>query len=297
MAKLILITGATDGIGRATATELARRGHHIIIHGRNEQKARAVVAAIKTATGNNQVEYLIADLLDFRAIRQMVSEFGRLYDHLDVLINNAGAVLDDEQRENSAGIEATMALNVLAPLLLTQLLLPKLEAATAARVINMSSGTYRIARPDLSDLNLVHVHSGQTRYGISKLFVIWNTQHLARLLALRGVTNVTVNASHPGSVATNFGHDSKNGFWVDAVYKVAIWLAHVLPIDASPEHGAATNIYLADSPAIAQVTGKFFDNHQRQITPKMRTWSMASEQEVWDYCMAQIQPYLQLDEN
>lgn len=223
MQKLILITGATDGIGKITALKLAEKGHHIIVHGRNKTKAQRVVAELKQASHNQQIDYLIADLFSMAAIAKLAQTFQQRYDHLDVLINNAGAVLNDKRFETVDGFEGTMALNVLAPLLLTQLLLPALQAAPEGRVINMSSGTHRMARPNMADLDLKQVASGQQRYGISKLFVIWNTQHLAHLLQQAGITNVTVNVSHPGAVATNFGQNSHNGFlmiWFTSSFSV-----------------------------------------------------------------------------
>lgn len=294
MSKIILITGATDGIGKVTAKKLAAKGHQIVIHGRNEQKAQRVVAEIKSVTGNQNVSYLIADLFSMKAIKQMVTEFNTRFDHLDVLINNAGAVLDAKRFETVDGIEGTMALNVMAPLLLTELLLPQLRQSKDGRIINTSSGTHRLARPDMHDLNLEHVDSGQTRYGISKLFVIWNTQHLAAQLQQAGITNVTANVSHPGWVATNFGQNSDNGFWVNLVFKVTLKIGKILHI-ATPEQGAVTNVYLATDDAVKGVTGKFFDNRKRQIQPATHEYSPTKELMLWHYCMAKIQPWI--DEN
>lgn len=294
MSKLILITGATAGIGKATARALAAQGHHIIIHGRNVQKAKHVVAEIQQATGNAHVSYLIADLFSMQAVKDMVTAFNAQYDHLDVLINNAGAVLDAKRFETVDGFDGTMALNVLAPLLLAQLLLPKLQKSNDGRIINMSSGTHRMAHPDMNDLNLEHVASGQTRYGISKLFVIWNTQHMAAQLQQAGITNVTVNVSHPGMAATNFGQASDNGFWNNLVYKVALAIGKTLHV-ATAEQGAVTNVFLATSDTVKGVSGKFFDNKKRQIAPATGEYSPAKELALWNDCMAKLRPWL--DEN
>lgn len=291
MEKLILITGATDGIGRATALALAKKGHHIIVHGRNPEKAQRVVSELRSESGNPKIDYLIADLMSLQTISEMVQTFNQRYDHLDVLINNAGAVLDAKRFETKDGIEGTMALNVMAPLLLSELLLPQLKRSTDGRIINMSSGTHRLARPDMNDLNLTQVPSGQTRYGISKLFVIWNSQHLAAQLKQAGITNVTVNASHPGSATTNFGQDSDNGFWVNLVYKVAMGLGRLLHV-ATPEQGAVTNVYLADSEAVRGVTGKFFNNHKQQVAPATGQYTPEKELALWQYCMRELEPWL-----
>ena len=285
MNKIILVTGATDGIGKITVTELAKKENHVIIHGRNEQKAQKIVAEIKQQVPNAEVKYLIADLFSLSAVKHMAEQFQQKYDHLDVLVNNAGAVLDDTRRETD-GIENTMALNVLAPLLLNQLLLPSLEKSSDDRIINMSSAIHRQAKPDMADLNLENEQSGQKRYGISKLFVIWNSQHLATELQRQGITNVTVNCSHPGAVGTNFGQDSDNGFINNMIYKVAL---HLMP---APERGAITNIYLASSDEVKGVTGKFFNNKKQLEKPQMKEHTPEREQQLWDYCMRVIAPYL-----
>ena len=285
MNKIILVTGATDGIGKITVTELAKKENHVIIHGRNEQKAQKIVAEIKQQVPNAEVKYLIADLFSLSAVKHMAEQFQQKYDHLDVLVNNAGAVLDDTRRETD-GIENTMALNVLAPLLLNQLLLPSLEKSSDDRIINMSSAIHRQAKPDMADLNLENEQSGQKRYGISKLFVIWNSQHLATELQRQGITNVTVNCSHPGAVGTNFGQDSDNGFINNMIYKVAL---HLMP---APERGAITNIYLDSSDEVKGVTGKFFNNKKQLEKPQMKEHTPEREQQLWDYCMRVIAPYL-----
>ena len=296
MSKIILITGATDGIGKSTALGLAERGHHVIIHGRNETKAKRVVSELKQESGNHQIDYLIADLFSMDAIAAMVKVFNSRFDHLDVLINNAGAVLSSKAFTTKDGFEGTMALNVMAPLLLSELLLPKLRQSTDGRIINMSSGTYRLAHPDMNNLNLMNVPSGQTRYGISKLFVIWNSQHMASKLKQQGITNVTVNASHPGSATTNFGQQSDNGFWVDLIYKVALWVGKSFHV-ATPEKAAVTNIYLADSESVRGVSGKFFNNRKRRINPSTREYTPAKELVLWEYCMAKLAPWLNTENN
>lgn len=228
-----------------------------------------------------------------KAIVEMVAQFGQKYDHLDVLINNAGAVLDDKRFVTENGFDGTLALNVIAPLLLTQLLLPKLRRSQDGRIINMSSGTYRLAKPDMSDLNLEKVASGQARYGIAKLFVIWNTQHLAMLLQKNGIENVTVNVSHPGAVATNFGQNSDNGWFNDFIYKSSLKIAKLLKLD--PKKGAVTNVYLADSQAVKDITGKFFNNKKQQIKPYAKQWNTEKEKTVWDYYMLKLKPWLNED--
>ncbi|MEJ6400960.1 SDR family NAD(P)-dependent oxidoreductase [Nicoliella lavandulae] len=283
--KTILITGATDGIGRTTAMRLAEMGHRVIIHGRNVSKAEATVLDIKRKSGNQNVDYLIADLFSLASVKSMALTFNSHYNHLDVLINNAGAVLDDQIRITTDHIETTLQLNVIAPLLLTELLLPSLQRSNDGRIINMASATVRIARPRMDDLSLQSIASGQQRYAISKLFVIWNTQFLAQKLKKKGINNVTVNVSHPGAVATNFGQDSDNGLINNLIYKLALRL-HLM---ASPDAGANTNIYLATSDDVKGISGCYFNNHRKQITPPQRYYSINNQEKVWDYCQKQIQ--------
>lgn len=284
--KTILITGATDGIGKVTALELAKQGHQIVVHGRNEGKAKAVVAELKANSRNQDIQYLIADLFSMKAIQDMVQEFNSNYDHLDVLINNAGAIFDNQRATTNAGIEKTMALNVIAPFLLSKLLLPTLQKSKDGRIINLSSSAHRMSgTPDVNDLNLTKVPSAQRRYGLSKRYLIWNTQTLAKKLLANGIKNVTVNAAHPGMVATDFGQSSDKGFLNNLVYKMAIVLAKIPPFKQqfSVEHGAATDVYLASAPSLVGVTSKFFgDSHEQQ--PDTDQDSAADKQALWTYC-------------
>jgi NAD(P)-dependent dehydrogenase (short-subunit alcohol dehydrogenase family) len=158
----------------------------------------------------------------------------------------------------------------------------------------MSSETHRTAHPDMNDLDLEHVPSGQARYGISKLFVIWNTQHFAAQLQQAGITNVTVNVSHPGMATTNFGQDSDNGFVNNLIYKVAVAIGKTLHI-ATPAQGAVTNIYLATDDAVKGISGKFFNNKKQQVQPATREYTPAKELALWNYCMDRLKPWI--DEN
>lgn len=253
-------------------------GQEIIIHGRNERKAQQVVEEIKQDSGNENISYLIADLTDMTAIQEMVNDFYKEFDHLDVLINNAGAVLDDTIVKTKDGLEATFALNMMAPFLLTKLLLPALEKSSDGRVINMSSATYRQAKPNKSDFNSFENKSGQSRYGTSKLYVILNTESWAKKLASEGIQNVTVNVSHPGAVATNFGQNSDNGWLNNLVYKIAL---KVMP---APENGAITNTFLASDSGVKKISGAFFDNKKKQIQPKISVEEQQLAQPLFEYC-------------
>lgn len=285
--KTILITGSTDGIGKITATSLAKQGHTVIVHGRNESKAQKVCEEIKAETGNNKVDYVIADLLQMADIRRMADEFKQKYSHLDVLINNAGAFFNKQRETTREGFEKTIALNLFAPFLLSQLLLGPLQKSRSARIINLYSAMHRRGgKPDYNDFQLENGYKPDRAYGLSKLYLVWATRHLAKQLKEKGITNVTVNGCHPGAVATNFGQDADKGFLINTIFKVAL-----LFMD-KPEKGAKTSIYLATSPEVQNTTGEFFGNNEKMEEPDDSYYSTENEQKVWDYCMKALKPYL-----
>jgi NAD(P)-dependent dehydrogenase (short-subunit alcohol dehydrogenase family) len=285
--KIILITGSTDGIGKITATALAKQGHTIIIHGRNQSKAEKVCEQIKYETGNNKVDFIIADLLSLADIKRMALEFEKRYDHLDVLINNAGAIFGKERETTNEGLEKTITLNLFAPFLLTKLFLDSLAKSKSARIINLYSAMHRRGgQPDFNNFQSEKIYRTDRAYGLSKLYLVWTTQHWAKLLKEKGITNVTINACHPGAVATNFGQDSDKGFLMNLIFKIALKL---MP---KPETGARTSIYLATSPEVENVSGQFFDQKIKVEKPDERYYSPEKEQIVWNYCETITNKYL-----
>lgn len=277
--KIVLITGATQGIGKETAIALAKQGHTVIIHGRNNAKLQAVSEEIKTITGNSRVDTIMADLFSLADTKRMADEFKSRYDRLDVLINNAGAFLNRQRETTQEGLEKTITLNLFAPFLLMQSLLDVLAKSPSARIINLSSAMHRRGgKPDLNDFQLEKSYTPARAYGLSKLYLIWITKQMATRLKENGMNNITVNASHPGAVATNFGQDSDKGFIINFFFKVAL-----LFMD-KPEKGARTSIYLATSPEVEHVTGEFFDNKGKIEKPDDRYYSAENEKIVWDYC-------------
>lgn len=285
--KTILITGSTDGIGKVTAKALAKQGHHIIIHGRNKEKAITVSNEIKSETGNSKVDFILADLLSLADIKRMATEFKSKYEKLDVLINNAGAVSGKERLISKDGIERTMALNVFAPLLLSELLIEVLAKSSEARIVNLSSAAHAMGgKPDLNDIQLEKSYGNSKAYGLSKLYVIWFTQHLATELKKKGINNITVNSLHPGTVKTDFGQSIDKGFFGNLLFKTFVPLFGV-----SIEKGAETSVYLASSPDVKNITGKYFSN-KKVTKPSEKYYSKENEQRVWDYCEQIIKPYL-----
>jgi len=246
--RICLITGGTSGIGRVAAREVARRGLRVVLVARDEGRAGATAAAIHQQTGAS-VDYLLADLSSQTEVRRLASDFRARYGRLDVLVNNAGALIP--RREVTAdGIERTFALNHLAPFLLTNLLLDLLRASAPARVVTVASAAHIGARIRFDDLNCErHPYRALAVYGQSKLANILFTYELARRL---DPDRVTANALHPGVVASNFGK-AAGGLW-------AFGYALIRPFSISPERGAETVIYLATSPDVEGVSGKYFVN-------------------------------------
>ncbi len=269
-AKICLITGATSGIGQETARALAQQGMTVVIVGRNEQKTAATVAAIKAAAGNPNVTYLLADFADQASIRRLAAEFKERYDRLDILINNAGAFYATRQ-ENAAGHELTFAVNHLGYFLLTNLLLDRLQASAPARIINVSSDAHQWGKIDFSDLHFTRGYGSMKAYSRSKLANLHFTFELARRLA---GTGVTVNALHPGFVATNFG--ANNMGFAGPLLK---WLINRVAL--SVEKGAKTMIYLATAPAVAEETGKYFVKN-RAIAAAPVAYDEVTAQRLWE---------------
>lgn len=245
--KVCLVTGATAGIGEAAAYLLAQHGATIVGIGRNPTKNETSTAKIKAETGNPNVEYLLADLSSQQDIRAVAQQFRARYDRLDVLINNAGATFARRQ-QSADGIEMTFALNHLGYFLLTNLLCDLLEKSAPARIINVSSSMHKLGKLDFQDMPLDKGYTGAKAYQRSKLANIAFTYELARRTASQ---SVTVNAMNPGLVATNVG---KAAGGISEIIKGLVDRIAA----KSPEEGAQTIIYLATSPEVTGVTGKYF---------------------------------------
>ncbi len=237
--KTVLITGATDGIGKETAQRLAKKGWRVLIHGRSEKRCRDVLEKIRNVTGNSSIEYICADLADFKDIYKIAEDVKKHFKTIAVLINNAG-VFEPQQKFTLNGIELTFAVNHLAYFLLTGLLLDVLKQNTPARIINVSSMAHA-SRIDFDDLRGQKSYSGYKTYAQSKLANILFTFHLAEKLADWGIT---VNCLHPGVTSTKLLHA---GWGMGG---------------NSVKQGAKTSVYLASSPELEQTTGKYFIDSQ-----------------------------------
>jgi len=267
--KVCLVTGATLGIGRESALGLARMGAHIVIAGRDEARTRETAAAIAAQSGNAQVDFLVADLSSQAEVRRLAREFRDRYPRLDVLLHNAGAIFT--KRETTVdGFERTWALNHLAEFLLTQLLLDRLEVSAPARIVNVASRAHMSGTIDFDNLQGERKFSAIGAYSRSKLANILFTYALARRLAGKGVT---ANCLHPGVVGTGFGQNTP-GF-----LKTALGLAK--PFLITPEIGAATSIYLASSPDVADVSGKYFAKCAAVASSKL-SGDVALQEKLWE---------------
>jgi NAD(P)-dependent dehydrogenase (short-subunit alcohol dehydrogenase family) len=267
--KICLVTGGTNGIGKSTAQELARMGATVIIVGRNAQKTSRVVKEIRASSGNPRVGSMLADLSSQQEVRQLAHEFKRKYPRLHVLINNAGGFFMRRQLRWN-GIEMTFALNHLASFLLTNLLLDTLKASAPARIINVSSNAHTSGKIEFDNLQGEREYSPRA-YDNSKLANILFTMELAR--RLEG-TGVTVNALHPGFVSTGFAKN--NGKVIAALVSIFAPL-----VARSPAKGAETSIYLASSPSVEGITGKYFyDSHVISAAPQAT--DMVIARKLWD---------------
>jgi NAD(P)-dependent dehydrogenase (short-subunit alcohol dehydrogenase family) len=246
--KVCIVTGANSGIGKATTLGLAQMGATVVMVCRDQTKGEEAQNEIKTKSGNDAVHLMHAELSSQASIRQLAENFQQHYKQLHVLINNAGAV-NLTRRETVDGLETTFAVNYLAPFLLTNLLLDELKASAPARIVNVSSESHQSGNIKMDDLQSEKSYRFMRAYGQSKLALVLFTYELAR--KLQG-TGVTANCLHPGFVATNIGQHG-----IGPAGRRVIKLIYS-SIGISPEEGAKTSIYLATSPEIEGVTGKYF---------------------------------------
>ena len=270
--KVALITGATNGIGAVTARELARQGARVFVHGRSQTRIDATLDAIRQAVPAADVRGVKADLSDLAQVRALADTVLAQTDRLDVLVNNAGMMLMHEER-SADGYEWQFAVNHLSHFLLTHLLLEMIQQTAAeageARIVNVSSDAHKGA----------HIHwdtfgksgKGFGAYSQTKLANLYFTYALARQLA---GTGVTVNAIHPGFVATGFGRTGNPGYMNAAMRLMA-------PFARSPEQGADTLIYVASAPELKGITGKYFSNRKAVASSKV-SYDENEQRRLWD---------------
>jgi len=270
-----LVTGANAGIGKETARGLAATGATMIFLCRSEERARAAMDEIATDTGNDDLHLVLCDLSRQAEIRAAAEEITERFDRLDVLVNNAGVYLTDFVLTVDQ-LEKTWAVNHLGYFLLTHLLLDLLKASAPARIVNVASDAHRDASINFDNLNGEQGYNWYNAYGQSKLANILFTRELAR--RLEG-TGVTANAMHPGVVASEIWN--RNGDWVSWVVRL------FTPFFRSPEKGAETAVYLATSPEVAGVSGRYFKDC-REKRPAKAAQDETVAQRLWEVSAAQV---------
>ena len=278
--RVALVTGATNGIGRVTAREFARMGARTFLVARDPARGDAAAREIRDATGAT-VEVLVADLSSRAEVRGLAVAVRERTGRLDLLVNNAGAIFA-ERRTSVDGVEMTLALNHLAYFLLTLELLPLLEAAPDARVVNVSSMAHEHGSIDFADLQLERRYGMWKAYAQSKLANVLFTREMARRLS---GSRITANALHPGSVATGFGRNHP-GFFGKLVAVGA-------PFLASPERGARTTLHVATAPGLRGITGRYF-SACRERAPSRAALDGATALRLWQISEAMTQPTTRL---
>jgi NAD(P)-dependent dehydrogenase (short-subunit alcohol dehydrogenase family) len=258
----ILVTGATDGIGTQTAFELARRGHHVLVHGRNAGKVDAVKADLARRVAGARVDGIVFDLASLAAVRKGAAQVLAQHERLHVLLNNAG-VFSHARRLTADGFELSFGVNHLAHFLLTELLLPRLTESAApgraSRVVNVSSQAHQGGKLVLADLQLERGYTGFGAYGASKLA---NVLHAKALAARLEASKLTANSLHPGVIGTKLLREG--------------WGAS----GGTLEQGARTSVYVALEPELEGVTGRYFsDAHEAQPSSAAQDARLAAELE------------------
>ena len=266
--KKYLITGATSGIGKATAVALAKLGGHLLLVSRKKEKGDRVVEEIRRLTGNDTLQLFVADLSSQAEIRKLADEIKSKHRSLDVLVNNAGGIFSDRV-ETVDRIELTFALNHLGYFLLTNLLLNLLKTAPAGRIVNVSSQAHVIGRIEFDDPGLKSRYNAAKAYAQSKLANLMFTYELARIL---GTSTVTVNALHPGAVSSNFGRN------VSGV--AGFYFRHLGFLMRSAAKGAETVVWLSSSPQVEGVTGKYFRD-KGEIKSSPRSYDEQAAKKLW----------------
>jgi NAD(P)-dependent dehydrogenase (short-subunit alcohol dehydrogenase family) len=272
MRKICLITGATSGIGKATALTLAKKKYDLILTGRNESRGTVLIKKIKTKYTGVNAQFISADLSSMKEVRKLAEEISSGYQQIDVLINNAGARFN-EHRKSEDGIELTFATNHLGHFLLTLLLLGSLKKAPSARIINVTSSAHSGCSNDFSNAAGPADYDRKKAYCKSKLANLLFTYELAERLKNTGIT---VNAVNPGGVLTNLG---KNNGMIP-------WFRHIIYYLIkrqllSPSEGADTILYLAEASEQEDVTGKYFYK-RKEIKSSTESYSKEAALNLWD---------------
>lgn len=267
--KVVMVTGANSGIGKATSLALAKMGATVVMVARNQEKGEAARSEIIQESKNNSVDLLLADLSSLDSVRQLATDFHQKYTKLHVLINNAG-LFNQRRNVTTDGFENTFATNYLTPFLLTNLQLDLLKASAPSRIINVSSVGHYNGHMNFDDLNLERDYGGWKAYGQSKLALVLFTHQLAK--KLEG-TGVTVNSVHPGTVATNI--------WSRPLGPAGFIMAIPKLFMTSPVKGAETIVFLASSSEAGSFNGEYFEKMKVKKSSD-ESYDEEVAQRLWD---------------
>ena len=267
--KTCLITGATSGIGKVTAEALAKKGGYVVILSRSQEKCKRLTEKINKENDRDAASYLVSDLSVMKNVRDVAEDFKNRFDSLDVLINNVGAFFSKRQ-ETPDGYERTFALNHLSYFLLTHSLIELLVSGDSSRIINVASDAHKGNSIHFDDLNREEKYSGFRVYGESKLANIMFTYALDRRMADK---NVTVNAVHPGFVASGFGKNNS--------LPVRLLMSFFHLFARSSEKGAETSIYLASSLEVSGESGKYYVDKKAKRSSKA-SYDKEAQEQLWE---------------
>jgi NAD(P)-dependent dehydrogenase (short-subunit alcohol dehydrogenase family) len=267
--KVVMITGASSGIGRVTARELAKTGATVIMACRNQAAAETAAEEIKHISGNDDIFVVPLDLASFASVRGCAALIAERWDKIDVLVNNAGTYTQGDTL-TADGIHPTMQTNYFSPFLLTNLLIPLLAASGSSRIVNVTSAMYRIGVLNLEKPGFIMLRNGFSAYAASKLALLLFTMELSDRLTGKGITG---NALHPGLVNTKIMTLRK---WYDFFIRYYIDRRAI-----GVEEGAATSIYLAASPEVDGISGKYF-SECKEVMAKIAPNYLAMKKTLWE---------------
>ena len=284
MVKTILITGATDGIGKHLAKKLASEVHHVILHGRNPQKLELALREVRAVSLRGRVSSYLADFSKLDDVYRFAEEIKRDFQRIDVLFNNAGLYAGKERKVSAENVELTFMLSVLVPYLLTTELSPLLEKAPDGRVINTSSYMHHFAKVKDLDFGFENNYNPGLAYNNSKLYTIWMTRYLARDFFLKGL-NITINAYHPGLISTNLGNNSS-----DEKTKKSLFGRLMKSLSKDLDQGIETGYYLTLSEEVRGLTGYYFDEKKVKSVSE-KGYTIEKARKLMDYCQEKVKMF------
>ena len=284
MVKTILITDATDGIGKHLAKKLASEGHQVILHGRNHQKLELALQEVRAVSLRGRVFSYLADFSKLEDVYRFVEEIKRDFQRVDVLFNNAGLYAGKERKASAENVELTFMLSVLVPYMLTTELSPLLEKAAEGRVINTSSYMHHFAKVKDLDFGFEKEYNPGLAYNNSKLYTIWMTRYLARDFFLKS-SNITINAYHPGLISTNLGNNSS-----DEKTKKSLFGRLMKSLSKDLDQGIETGYYLTLSEEVRGLTGYYFDEKKVKSVSE-KGYTIEKARKLMDYCQEKVKMF------